>query len=403
MDSTPHRYTYRLAPCSAFDFERMQSWLTDLSDQGLLLTDKAVLLGLVKLERTAPRHMVYRADASPDLLTGAPPEDGAAEPNAHSGWEYAGRRGPFHYYRTAQPASRELHTDPAVQAASLRKTERRLWLRILCFLLLLVLFPLFRVKFCVLLLTLSLGTPYLLLWSALVLYLIGDALSPIIRLRRLRRRFVSTGALERRKSWRKGAMAYRIRSVLLPVVAAVVFILIFVQASWGMEKGSVLSSDYDGQVPFATAAELFGTEFAPDAQTRSTSANRVRRWRDLLAPENITWVESGTITTSGDETDIYYSVEYHQMRNPVLARWLAKEVLRYRMEPDCVRVEPPALETDVVCAYLDGIGIPHLILVRDTQVVHVSLWSAGGGLLLEDWASAFAAQLEGTVAFSSSD
>lgn len=384
------RYTYRPVPCPAFEIERMECWLTDLSDQGLMLAGKTVRLGLAKFERTAPRHMTYRADASPVHLTEAPPENEAVEWNARYGWEYAGQRGRFHYYRTAQAHPRELHTDPVVQAIPLRTMERCLWGRILCSLLLLMIFPLFRIKCSVLLAALTMGTPCFLLLAVLALCLVGDALPSIRRLRRLRRQLSSAGELEHRKNWRKGAAAYRVRSVLLPVAAAGAVALILGQAVWGPGKDSVPISDYDGPIPFSTAAELLDTELTPDSHAFSPSANRVCRWNDLLAPENITWCEDGAINASGETVDLIYSIEYHQMRNPLLARWLAKEYLRYRMAEDCVPLEAPPVEADVVYAYADGIGTPHLILVRDTRVVHVFLLSTGSKLTLDEWAQAFA-------------
>lgn len=404
MNNKPRCYTYRLAPCRAFDIEGTESWLTDLSDQGLLLTDKSFLLGVAKFERASPRHMVYRADAGPHPFADAPPDDAAVDLNARYGWEYAGRRGPFHYYRTAEAAPRELHTDPAVQALPLRKMEQKLWMHITFFALFLLIFPLVRLRFCLLLPALTIGSLYFLLWAVFTLFIFGsNCLLPLVQIRRLRRRLFSAGALDHRKDWRRGAAAYHIRCLLLPVLALICLILLFLRLYWWIPQSQVSRIAYEDPVPFATAAELFDGEFAPDNRSFPTSANQMRRWSDLLAPENITWVEDGAITTSGDETDIYYSVEYHQMGNPVLARWLAAETLRYKLDSDCVRVEPPALEADAAYAYLDGIGIPHLILVMDTQVVHVSLLSTGNELALEDWAAAFAAQLDDPAAFSRSD
>ena len=120
---------HRLCPCSAKDIEGIQSWLEDMAQEGLLLERDSVFCGLWSFEKTAPRKALYRLEVIRGKFmedTDAPREE-IVETAGAMGWEYVTRYGTFYIYRSFDPAARPLHTDPALQAMTVKFLRRRCW------------------------------------------------------------------------------------------------------------------------------------------------------------------------------------------------------------------------------------------------------------------------------------
>ncbi len=126
----PDRRVYRLTPCPDWDVEGVESWLTDLADEGLLLAEDGIWGRTAAFTRGEPRRMKYRLEAAPKTPSlwdenGGNPDPEAVELGERYGWRYVARYGEFYIYRSADPSARELNTDPAVQALALSAVEKR--------------------------------------------------------------------------------------------------------------------------------------------------------------------------------------------------------------------------------------------------------------------------------------
>ncbi|MBQ6059354.1 MAG: DUF2812 domain-containing protein, partial [Clostridia bacterium] len=121
---------WRLPPCPAYDVEGTESWLTDMAAQGWMLEKGSFFFGVASFEKAKPAAARYRLEAAPKHASdwddnGGSPDFEAVEMNADSGWEYVARRGQFYIYRSKAGSSREMHTDPQVQALAIKTLQRR--------------------------------------------------------------------------------------------------------------------------------------------------------------------------------------------------------------------------------------------------------------------------------------
>lgn len=120
----------RIIPCPSYDPEAMESWLSDLAAEGLLLGQDGIYLGSAYFRKEAPQRAAYRlvgAWQAPTALNAVLPLTGvgqamvprpqpeALDLNELYGWEYVAKWGRFFIYRASSPLARELDTDPQVQ------------------------------------------------------------------------------------------------------------------------------------------------------------------------------------------------------------------------------------------------------------------------------------------------
>lgn len=144
MADKKEKYVYRFPPCYIYDMEAMESWLGDMAAKGLVLhAVDSFPIGIPEdcyyldiyifiFCRSLPKFIRYRLDASCETFREkwkncGKPDREAIELNADLGWNYVTSCGPFHFYCTGSHDTREMHTDPQVQAMTidiLRKKER---------------------------------------------------------------------------------------------------------------------------------------------------------------------------------------------------------------------------------------------------------------------------------------
>ena len=198
---------YRLPPCPGYDVEGTESWLSDLSAEGLFLTEDGFFCGLGSFERRTPRRMRYRLEAAPKQIgtfsaNGYQPDADAVALSEAFGWEYVADRDQFFIYRTADPNARELNTDPQVQALALAAVSRRERSSGLATLVCLLIYPLAGIRGNLLLPMLDGGTWYILFSFAMLTWMLARSLAHSLHLRRLRRRLQQQGQLDHRRPWR---------------------------------------------------------------------------------------------------------------------------------------------------------------------------------------------------------
>jgi len=384
--------TYRLPPCPAYDVEGMEGWLTDLAAQGLFLAEDGFFCGVATFEKGSPRQVRYRLEGAPRQVGffsdgGGNPDQEAIDLIQACGWEYVARRDQFYIYRTFDPAARELHTDPDIQAQTLNAVKKRLRSELISSLIWLVLCLVLN-TFHPLMTMLALGTPLTLLLTTLILLLLLRSLASVLHLRKLRKKLLTDGVLSGRENWKKGAVRYQVLN-FLQIILIVLCVVLFLRG-WSadiMDEGKIPLDQYTADPPFGTIAD-----FNPQGNYQLESwvvPDYVQERTTWFAPVNLEWQEFATVTAAdGSRISGGLYVDYHQTIAPLFARQLAEEYLREAKEER--HYEPMEVTVDgmdFVAGYYNIIHSPSVILQKGNLVLHASFheYNDSTGLALEDW------------------
>jgi len=407
------KYTIRIPPCHAYDVEGTESWLSDLAEEGLLLSKDGFFCGFAYFEKAQPQHMKYRLEAAQKPTgfwteyDGWGPEEEALALSEEYGWEYVTNRGQFFVYRSREPGARELNTDPEVQALALQAVRKRQRGNIHLIIFWGILYPLLNAKGTFLLYMIQLGTLFSLFGIGLLLWNLGDAIAEAVHLHHLRKKLLNEGTIDHKKDWRKRATAYHIKNAANLLLILLWFILLLVKWSDGvMEKDTVELQDYTGDSPFATLADFAGTDHRAVGYNVFGYGNRVRQWSDLLSPVNYDWREIAEVTRAdGTVLDGGLYLKYHETIHPLLARQLFREYIRYdkwgkSIWQDRDRFTPipiPELPVDEAFAYYDEIHTPNIVLRRGSTLLHASFSQFGekDPIPFEEWTQILALSLTG--------
>lgn len=384
------RTLYRLLPCPAYDVEGAESWLEDLAAQGWMLSSDGIFCGVAQFERSQPRTVRCRLAAARESTSmwaegGGYPDREEVETGAALGWEYVANWGQFYIFRAADPAARELDTDPAVQALALEEVRRRQRGSLVPLFFLTILYPLLQIRGTVLLMALTLGT-----WLTLGLLGVGlwswlAAAREYLSLRRLKKRLEAGQSLEHKADWqRKRRRYWGLKAARWTLILCVACLFARAWAAW--DEGERPLAGYSGTPPFATLVGLTG-EGAVWERDSMPAYSTVREWSDPLAPVNIRWAEHGDYRLAdGTELHGIWYVDYHRAVSPWAAQRIAEEYRRkdqWRSLWDRGRVRDldcPGLEADWAAAYQDV--FPTLVFRKGNVAVRASCY----GVAMADWA-----------------
>lgn len=398
------RRVYRIAPCPSYDVEGMESWLTDMAGEGLLLSRDGFFAGVASFERTYPQNtqnIKYRLEAAQKSTSmwsdnGGEPDDEAVEISEKYGWEYVAKRGDFYIYRSSNPTARELNTDPAVQAIALNAVRKRQRIAAFACLFWAVINPIIGIRGNLFLLMVNIRTWFFLFGMILLLWLLASSVSRVVHLSKLQKKLSNDGVIDHRKNWRSRASHYHIGKVIKGVLI-VVWVCILLQ-KWSIsiaDEGSIPLADYTANPPFATIAD-----FSPDGEYSENdflSSNMVREWSDLLCPYNIDWTEIATIKhPDGTSLSGGLYVDYHMAASPWIAEKIAHEYLRTdKHKKNFEPLKLPPLDVDYAVAYLDSIHFPTVVLRDGNKVIHATFYQTSQDyeMPLEEWAGILAESL----------
>lgn len=381
------KYVHRIPPCAKYDIAGMESWLEDMSREGLYLDRDGVFFGFASFVRGEPEQLRYRLEAT-DTNGGLfspthDPTQDVIDLHRQMGWEYRGRWGQFHIYASDDPDAPELHTDPRVQALtiqSLTKFQRtELWgifwytVMLYCFhgSMLFSLTALWDWKKTLLLLVFLLSFPVL-------------KLAGLIRMLRLKRQLKLGIPMTHRGDYRKTKAAVytgRLARWLTGIYLA--FSLLQIGGLQVTEENAVKLEDWTEPLPFATVQTLF-----PEAEVTPGGyfiSNSVIDWSNGITPKNLDYTEwSDIVLPDGTDTYGYIRVWYFEARYDWFARCLARELavqnagtLFDRIIEDSVAPEPLAgVDADYAVSYFHY--NPGIVLCQGKQVLLVRYSGAIG-------------------------
>ena len=109
----------RIPPCPDYDIEGWQAWLEDMAKEGYRPDSFGTIFAYFK--KSEPKSIRYRLQPRPKQKTPAPEELALAE---EYGWKYLGNHRCFAVFSTEDANTRELDTDPQVQAMTMQQLFR---------------------------------------------------------------------------------------------------------------------------------------------------------------------------------------------------------------------------------------------------------------------------------------
>lgn len=367
---------YRPVPCPCYEVEACESWLTDMAARGLFV--EKLGLTLARFRRGTPCTVRYRLTAARlqgGWLDIAPSEPLSTEKAlyAESGWQFVCAQQEFFLYACRDPRAPELHTDPAVQALSLKMARRSAWWSFLGATVVLVLqFALNgQGRLVRLLVELPALSLCLCLYFFTALLLTARDLYHILALsRRLRRGY----APDHRKDWRPTA---RVNQVLRGIASGTLALVLVLCAVVSVQTGNAPAiEDYQGQLPFATLADLADGTVLPD-EDEAFGHNSLEVRHSLLAPTILEYYESGRVVQNNQVVlDGLLRVLYYDTRTPWLTRPLADDLHRqWETLAPLPRPLPDLPGIDAAWAYRDERGVfQEVILVQGGRVMS-ALWT----------------------------
>lgn len=386
------KQVYRAFPCPVYEIGNVEGWLTDCAQEGLLLVEDGFFLGFAIFESSEPKSVRYRllpvekAGSLWDNDSGQPDEE-QLELSAQYGWEYVAKKKDFYVFRSFDPCAIEPNTDGFVAALALNTVKKRQRSALCSSGFYLFVYPLLLTRFCPLLTTIVLGTPWTLLALALGLGMFLRELRAFRELKRLQAELSEGVSFAPAADWRKRRKLYLFGKALGLVLTVVLL--------WGFVRvrgHDIPLREYRGTLPFATIADLAGegcTDYASSASVISDDFNRIEERRDLLAPRFLTYNEHATVRRAdGQLMDGGLYVDYLELRSPALAKEALREL--YRLERIRNRITPteaPTLNADEVMACNGILHTPSLFIRKGNIVVHISFYqfSSGYSMPVEEW------------------
>lgn len=369
---------YRLPSCPSYDIRRTESWLEDMAAQGLFPDKWNTRTRLIRFRLDEPQTLRYR-------LT---PADGNDVPQKEMlelaqafGWEYSGQYEGLFVYCSSDPAARELNTDPAVQALSLKHLQKQLRGRFLFaggYLLFLgmILLPGFGYHMVIY------GS--LCLISLLTMLTIGfvEQCVSLWRLFQLRKQLLA-GIESDSSDWRKSTRLYRIGTIIqyLLLVCLLLGWPGYVARHLGFCEKPL--AQYPGTPPFVTLDML---QADADTSVQRIDNSCYEAWSDPLFPACISWLDGGSIQLGND--DVYgglLEVQYCQTLSPWLAKSIARGYAAANGAPELL--EQNGLGVDYAATFTSRHGFPMAVLVEGKTVVCVrmSMDDPNGIFTMENW------------------
>lgn len=389
------RHIHRPIPCPAYDIYGTESWLEDMSAQGLLLARDGFFLGFADFEEAKPCDMKYRLQPAKNARSAfdeGEPEAAEAELSEAMGWEYVARRGEFHIYRCADPDAPELNTDPGVQALAIKAVTKRMPNHIVSLAVWLIIYPIFFFDAGLVRAAIATGSAFAIYSLLMLLWILSTELRAIAHLRRIRKQLEGGERTAAQPRSRQSALRH-LSSRCLFILALVLWIALVILMFFRAGNAEKPISEFEGAPPFATLAELYPEAEKVERTDFMGIYDNFEYLSDpLIAPETIIWREMASITLpDGSTRDASMMLYYHEMSSEVLAKLVAWEFLRDAKDSKYYEEIPlPNLDADYVSAYSDhGSSV---IIRQGNKVLMATLlpYSAETELPLEQWAQILA-------------
>jgi len=377
------KYTFRLVPCSIYDYEIMESWLEDLALQGLVLEN--ISHGIAKFRKQKMQNIRYRLTVIPaermDVYEWIPGKSELISLCEAAGWKYICQRGQFGIFVTTDETVEELHTEPGLQHMDYKGYVNWWSLSGYTFMFL---------SFCYLFWSSFIRYGFFVTWAqqgshifltllAMMagnfLMLIRQWMCPVVLYRKLKQEGIS----HEKKPWRIHALGYRIVMVALILLYTVGFGSVLCSIAAGHdyydyeEWPQAALMEYQESLPLATMDDAMRSMFSDAVPLENERDARVVTEKRFIAPVMCIMDAEGSYQISdGTRVQCNTIIEYYETRSPWIAQQMAKEQYKcdqrlkwYHSE------ETPELGVEYAVAY--NAFWPTILLVEDNKYVKIQL------------------------------
>lgn len=369
-------YTF-VAPCPLLDIEAMQTWLEDMSVAGYLLKGCSKVRHQFEFYKIEPLRTRYRLTPVSDKLEEwnlRPGEEFASITEAY-GWEHVCSNIRLHIFRAYDEEAREIHTDPIIQAQTIRQLGWRIIKTALIWLCmpLLYFFIVFAFgganNFWQTLIIDSQGTQIVLAYF--VLFAAVKSVVELVRLCRLYKRVKQGYPPVNRKEWKKKAPAYRVAFRAYPIILIILaFVVVMGRAAYRDNAAYKDLPEPGTGLPFLSVADMAQNSKIQSAER--LDVNYMRNWSHVLSPVNYDWAEIvEVVDNNGVEGLVSIQVFYHEVRYAWLAENLTQEYLAKAKQVGTEMAEKPQTSADLAYFYFNEHGAPAAVLRYGNTVVSV--------------------------------
>lgn len=389
----------RHLPCNQYDVEGIESWLTDMAQHGYILKSKPMRFGGLYFEKKEPQNISYRLEASPEgegtWGDAGEPEEDAKELNEKYGWEFVVKCGAFYIYRSLKPHTRELNTDPEVQAYSLNILIKKKLKEIIPISIWIIFLASELVQKGLIVVTQA----AFISWIIYILVAFSSLItifSEIIRIKKLQKTLNINGTLNHEKKIKNRAFIYvagRCLTVVL-LISALMSIFMF----WPPQ---IQTKGYSEELPFATIEDLLYNE-TPEhkVSAKKVTSTDFGQWRSVFSPKNIYWQEQIEFTDeNGKNILCLITVDYHEMINESLAQQIAEDYYRYdHRKDDAQDIELSSVKAEYSAAYAVPVKAARIVIQKENKVLHATLLRVSGNedtyAYLDSWVNTLADSIE---------
>ena len=395
------KLVHRLIPCPQYDVSGMECWLSDMAKQGYLLQKDGLFVGIATFEKTTPRNIIYRlqpAEKSTSMWAdnNGDPDEEAVELSRAYGWEYVAKRGEFHIYCTTDPATREFHTDPEVQALAMNAMRKRQRDNIFSGIFWGLFYPwlLFRGK--IMLAVIHVGTIPMLLFMTACLWMSLHSIVGAVKLIKLRKKILNGEETGSGSNWKQGAGRYHANNIIRRCVYLVaIFMFLKVMEKQIIYEEYIPLTEYTKDMPFATMEDFLPGGERKLMNMQVGNMNTVREWSDLLSSVNFEWDEAGEVVHSdGRVLSGGLEVIYHETKAPWIAKRMTKEyLLKGKESKEFELLELELEDLDQVIAFDSTLHFPSIILREGNEILYARFYTNGSDTVqfeLEEWAGLLA-------------
>lgn len=367
------------APCSLLDFEAMQTWLEDMALTGYLLKSGSKSGHRFEFYKIEPLPVRYRLTPVSDRIEQwnlKPGEEFVSIAEIY-GWEHVCTARWFHIFVSYDPSARELHTDPVIQAQSLRQLQRCILKTLLACLSLPI--------GCGLLLFIFGGPDHF--WQnvinertgypiTLAIYLLIGTIPLIaewIKLQGLYHRMKKGYVAISRKEWKKKAPIHRFFSRLYPIVLCILILLSVAGRVAYRQQADYQDLPAVGiDLPFLSVADMAQCPGVQSAE-RMDVVNYMRHWTHILSADNYEWVEIvEVVDDSGNEGLVSIDLFYYEVNFPWLAEQLTQEYLSDAQNLGTEMADSPQTSADFSYFYRNTQNAPAAVLRYGNTVIYVT-------------------------------
>ena len=401
----PGQKVYRIPPVPKYDFSGMENWLSDLAQEGLFLRKDGLFAGIASFECREPQTVQYRLEAAQQKggifsEDGGEPSDEQLELGEKYHWDYIARWGEFHIYRSSDSTDRELNTDAEVQAIALNavKKRQRGWLFASVYFL--ILYPLLRMRGCLLSMAVGAGVGRMLTWLCLTILWMADAIQAFVHLKRVQKALRNEGKYPDSSDWRKRAVPYFARRILkILLIALLIAVLLRTLGVELTHEEDIPIEAYGDTLPFATLRDISGGEnYERISMGHEMGINSVEEKQNRFS-HSISYNEHASYTLSDGRMGsggLY--VDYVALKDERLARRMVREL--YRIDKRKKNVEPlsaPALQADETIVYRNELHFPTVIFRKGSTVVRAYFYQTTGDrvISMETWMGMICDSVEG--------